>query len=279
MDTNGEYGCAPIAVGGVGGSGTRLVAQILRSRGVYLGCDLNDAGDTLWFTLLFKRREILQCDDLEFDLLTRTLEAGLRANAPLTPQAFELLDRLSRQDRPQHSAGWLRQRVDSLIQAARGPVGQQRWGWKEPNTHMVIERLWQRWPDIRYVHVVRHGLAMANSRNQNQLQLWGKDVLGEDGPVTSARSLSYWCKVHQRMQSTLARNAERMFWLDYDTLCRDPGPALEELCAFLELPVDSNHDSMGSLIQQQPFRWARQATDGFASVDLEYVRSLGYPIQ
>ena len=49
----------PVAIGGVGGSGTRLIAQILHEAGFYLGDDLSYAIDNLWFTLLFRRLEIL----------------------------------------------------------------------------------------------------------------------------------------------------------------------------------------------------------------------------
>jgi len=45
----------PVVVGGLGGSGTRVVAEILIEFGFYLGSDLNAANDNLWFTLLFKR--------------------------------------------------------------------------------------------------------------------------------------------------------------------------------------------------------------------------------
>jgi hypothetical protein len=45
----------PIVVGGVGGSGTRVIAQILSEIGVYFGADLNRPADNLWFTLLFRR--------------------------------------------------------------------------------------------------------------------------------------------------------------------------------------------------------------------------------
>jgi hypothetical protein len=37
------------------------------------------------------------------------------------------------------------------------------WGWKEPNTHVVLDRLWAELPRLKYVHVRRHGLDMAFS--------------------------------------------------------------------------------------------------------------------
>ena len=46
---------SPVIIGGVGGSGTRVVAEILDNLGFYIGNDLNPAKDNLWFLLLFKR--------------------------------------------------------------------------------------------------------------------------------------------------------------------------------------------------------------------------------
>ena len=45
----------PVVIGGVGGSGTRVLAEILSLFGFYLGNDLNGAKDNLVYTLLFKR--------------------------------------------------------------------------------------------------------------------------------------------------------------------------------------------------------------------------------
>jgi RNase adaptor protein for sRNA GlmZ degradation len=46
---------SPVVVGGVGGSGTRLIADILMELGYYIGSDLNKSLDNLAVTLLFKR--------------------------------------------------------------------------------------------------------------------------------------------------------------------------------------------------------------------------------
>ena len=43
-----------IAIGALGGSATRVVAQILKDYGIFIGFDLNDAFDNLLFTRLFK---------------------------------------------------------------------------------------------------------------------------------------------------------------------------------------------------------------------------------
>ena len=43
----------PVVIRGIGGSGTRVVAAILRDAGIYLGNDLNVPLNNLSFTLLF----------------------------------------------------------------------------------------------------------------------------------------------------------------------------------------------------------------------------------
>ena len=45
----------PVAIGGVGGSGTRVIAAIVESLGFDPGANLNRPRDDLTFTVLFKR--------------------------------------------------------------------------------------------------------------------------------------------------------------------------------------------------------------------------------
>jgi hypothetical protein len=272
----------PVAVGGVGGSGTRLVADLLRAAGVYTGDDLNTSTDTRWFTLLFKRADILQCDDAEFDALTAILADVLAGTRRLDAAAVQRIRSLAAEPRCwMNDLGWLQERAHSLIDAGTAdvPRAPRRWGWKEPNTHVVIERLWQRLPTLRYVHVVRHGLDMAYSANQNQLRLWGGHVLDGTGPVTPERSLAYWCRVHRRMQALLAANPQRMYWLDYDALCRDPFAQGQALCRFVDCDPAAVGDVLAQVRPPRPPRHAGEDLSGFDPDDLAYVESLGYAIQ
>lgn len=271
----GMGGLPPLAIGGVGGSGTRLVAELVGALGYHLGDDLNHASDNLWFTLLFKRWQILQADDSEFAQLVRALVAAMRGGSPLLHGLEARVRQLTEADHDQHPATWLQARAESLIAAAKGPAHRRPWGWKEPNTHVVIERLWQWLPQLRYIHVVRNGLHMAHSHNQNQLRLWGSHMLGEDGPLTPARALAYWCRVQRRMQQLLVENRKRMYWLDYDALCRDPGPVLADFCRFSGLDIEKSK-TLHDLIRQQSSQRASQPIDAFAPEDLDYLRSLGY---
>ena len=46
---------SPVIIGGVGGSGTRVIARIVSEMGVDIGHDLNLPNDDLWMNLLFFR--------------------------------------------------------------------------------------------------------------------------------------------------------------------------------------------------------------------------------
>jgi hypothetical protein len=48
----------PVVIGGLGGSGTRLIAAILQHLEFDMGSDLNRTNDNLAFTLLLKRPEL-----------------------------------------------------------------------------------------------------------------------------------------------------------------------------------------------------------------------------
>lgn len=265
----------PIAVGGVGGSGTRVIAELLRGLGVYMGNHFTPASDALWFTFLFKRAEILVADDVEFDLLAGALSAALQGGGALPGDTVRHLAGLSETGRPHHPCAQLQASLASMSEAAMRPRWTGRWGWKEPNTHIVIERLWQRLPGLRYVHVVRNGLDMAFSGNQHQLRLWGKHVLGEEGPDSPQRSLAYWCAVHRKLQRLHGANRERMYWLDFDALCRDPEMQVAQLLRFLGFPQDAvDAGSLG--IEPQPAKHSADRLDGFSPEDIAFVRSLGY---
>ena len=62
-----------VVVSGVGGSGTRIIAELLNKMGFYLGNDLNSANDNLLFTLLFKKPKwfMLNSNEKSFEIYKR----------------------------------------------------------------------------------------------------------------------------------------------------------------------------------------------------------------
>lgn len=269
----------PVAVGGTGGSGTRLVAQILQEVGYYIGDDLNPANDNLWFTLLFKRREVVTASDDEMERLTRIFVKGMTRQTGFSEPETGLINTLAATDRDLHSSVWLRQRADSLLSAVHRPVSSNLWGWKEPNTHIVMDRLPKLLPDMKYVHVVRNGLDMAFSRNQNQLRLWGPLFLGSGYHESPYHSLKFWRRAHERVLFLGARMGARFLFLNYDRLCLDPAGGIRRLLEFLEVNAsEAQARHLTGLVGMRDSigRFKQYGTQLFDPDDVAFVRQLGF---
>lgn len=270
---------APIAIGGIGGSGTRIVAQLLRETGFYIGADLNESNDNLWFTLLFKRPEILSEEDGRFGQLVGIFAKAMQGSASFTARERGIVSALASVDRLQHSSTWLRERAQSLLAATEGARAAGGWGWKEPNTHIVIDRLLETFPTLKYIHVIRNGLDMAYSSNQNQLQLWGPLFLGEDAVNTPRNSLRFWRIANQRVIDFFAVLPGRFLLLNFDRLCRDPGSEIARLLNFAgKDPEPSSIRQLVGLLRapQSIGRFKREGLGEFDPADVEYVRHLGF---
>lgn len=273
-------GSGPVAIGGVGGSGTRVVAEVLKELGFSIGDDVNDALDNLWFTALFKYREVLALDAAEFSRRYEVFRARMAPTAQ--PEARQgLRERLLAADRAgQHDRDWLATRYESLIRDG-GSVAARAWGWKEPNTHMVIDRIAGLEPQLRYIHVVRNGLDMALSTNQNQLRLWGPLVLGDRFEDTPRGSLAFWCWAHERVAGMGAVFGSRFLLLNFDVLCSDTDAQLQRLLDFLELDVPG--ETVRKLLARvkAPDSMSRYKTlplDQFDQDDVRFVRSMGFSV-
>jgi hypothetical protein len=270
----------PVVIGGVGGSGTGLIAQCLKEAGYQMGSDLNKANDNLWFTLLFKRLEILTSSEEEFDRLLGILLNGMAGAKKFTRYQIDMINALAAKDREQHSASWLRKRAKTLLSAKAGRKLSDRWGWKEPNSHIVLDRLLERLENMKYIHVARNGLDMAHSTNQNQLRLWGPHFIREPFGITPYYSLKYWCIVHRRVLTIGQSMRSNFLFLRYDDFCLKPESGVRQLCEFLKLETDGVAAKLVKLIRPPDSigRFRQYGTGIFAAEDVAYVKFLGFDV-
>ena len=274
-------GAAPVAIGGVGGSGTRVGAALLRQLGYYIGGDLNGASDNLWFTLLFKDPAILQLDQPGFEARARIFWARMSgARAPDVAEC-ELVTALAAHARFEHSRDWLSVRARTLL-ARRRRLAARRWGWKEPNTALVVGRLLQFDAQLRYIHFVRHPLAMALSNNQNQLRNWGVALLGAGAQATPRGSLAFWCAAHRITAAALSRHPDRTLILDFDDLCARPVASAGAVAAFLghefSAAAAARFERLVRAGAPQGDRRAGVDLAQFDPKDIAYVATLGYDL-
>ncbi len=240
---------APVAIGGLGGSGTRVVAQLLKELGFFLGADLNESLDNLWFTFLFKRPAILTADPAEVEVLIEAFTQRMSSEQRLPESVTACVKQLILEDRsPEFTKDWSEHRAASLLQES--PVTcKTPWGWKEPNTHLLILPLKRVVPSLKYVHVTRNGLDLAFSANQNQLRLWGPHIIGPACEVSPFYALRYWRMVEERVESIADQLGPDFLLLNFDKLCVTPEPELSRLLDFVGISatVDQRRQLLCSL--------------------------------
>jgi len=268
---------APIAIGGLGGSGTRVVASSLRATGYFMGKDLNGAEDNLWFTLLFKRPEILRLPQEELREWMRIFTDRLQGTLVIDGDLERRVLTLANTPRPQHSAGWLNARADTFLSGV-GQSWARPWGWKEPNTHLLAGPFLEALPDLRYVHVTRNGLDMAYADNQKQAQLWGPILLGDPYEASPRYHLRYWRHATQAALELARRFDGRVLLVNYDRLCSDPRNGIESLFRFTGLEQVESQDLEMVVESISPpasaGRWRAQNIDDLDDCDVEFALSL-----
>lgn len=280
----------PVAIGGVGGSGTRVAAQILRDLGFYLGECVNEALDNLWFTLLFKRPAwfLKFPDDAEVShastLFRRAMTEGLRDRITQDEKGYIMAVAAEAKDSGL-PLGVTSQDVELLIGSA-APIGTTYtgWAWKEPNTHVFLRQLCRDISDIKYIHVMRHGLDMAFSGNLQQTRNWGPgfgiEREGIDNP-TPPDALDYWIAANvSAIRTGSVLLGERFFLLDFDALCAEPLHVIDRLCHFLKVRTSPEQRLRLAALPRTPpstGRFRACGTSRFSGEQLSAVRRLGYP--
>ncbi|MDH5573077.1 MAG: sulfotransferase [Gammaproteobacteria bacterium] len=262
--------CPPIAIGGVGGSGTRLIANMLKKAGYYIGSDLNDSEDNLWFTLLFRYSDMLHESPSEIKSRYYILEQALNGSSDFSQDQIKLINKISSRNDALLPADWLRQRATSLLTQQKN-IQQHCWGWKEPNTHLFIDHFLTKNKSLKYIHVVRNGLDMSFSHNQNQLRIWGKEVLNDDIAITPYYSLKYWCEVQRRMTCLSERFGNRVLLVNFDRLCQHNDDELARLMSFIG-QEESKHEKFSRLIKTPGSigRYKNEDLGQFDPKDIDY---------
>lgn len=231
-----------VAIGGVGGSGTRLIAEIAQKLGVYMGSDLNESMDNLLFTLLFKRVELwpIEKNLNEIQDAIKIFVQYMQGSKVLGKNDIRYIYSLTN-DRIQHNSEWLNARVDHLLSNQCKYTPQNVWGWKEPNSHIFLPEIIKLLPKLKYIHVIRHGLDMAYSNNQNQVKLWGKKVFSDEfNSSLPQSSFKYWAWTHKRLVEIATKPNNGILIINFEKFCSSPRDGIDKIARFLEIQMPSS---------------------------------------
>lgn len=286
----------PVVIGGIGGSGTRVIAEILTSFGLYFGPDLNSSRDNLTYTLLFKRPAwYFRNKDNVRHLGTglRIMEKSMITGKPLSLKEKFYLKRAVR-DMAKHGHNregqgrgeWAYQRL-TFIRNRQVPDMEKYngWGWKEPNSHLIIPVMHDFFPGCKYIHTVRHGLDMAYSSNQQQLFNWGPlfgITLPESENETPSASFRYWTEANKRVLALQEKiGQDKILIVNFDRLCEEPEEGVREITEFLQIAPTDELMQAAARLPDTPTtagRWKQHRGDVFDAADLEFLNDMGFEI-
>ena len=231
----------PYIMGATGGSGTRVVARIVRHGGMFIGTNLNDSEDALDF------------GDYSDRWINVFLASQMAAMSPASRAA--MLHDLQRV---------LEKHLAPLQPTARA------WGWKEPRSIFLLPFLHSQFPQLKFLHVIRDGRDMAYSTNQNQLRKHGTWLLDRTEARASQplRSIALWSRLNL-LTADYGETVLRTQYLRirFEDLCQQPVQVITQIFAFFGLAGEVEPiarlevrppDSLG--------RWCTQEPDTLAQI-------------
>jgi hypothetical protein len=225
-----------IAIGALGGSGTRAVAQVLIESGIYMGDDLNEPNDNLIFTRLFKNppfyrnasRNSLNARLGVFKEYMERNHLSLKNAAILIKSTID--NPIFQKNRKLYS--------NVLKKISNRTMKREIWGWKAPNTHIYINEIYNYFESLKYIHVIRHGLDMAFSNNKQQLLSWGyKYDIHLNGDETedemSYKQLDYWVKSTKESIIKGKKLGDDFLLINHSLFCQQPKEQVDRMLSFV----------------------------------------------
>lgn len=279
-----------LVIGGVGGSGTRLFAEAARFAGRRLEGDLNHALDNLWFTFLFKRPDLFRsvatfADPFEREL--RLLAAGLDAKPPRPGDLPFLVARTAKAAlRGSNHLGagrgkWPFGRMSRFIGRAVSSYPKAD-AFKEPNASIFLRQFTSYFPNMKYVHVARHGLDMALSENQQMFHNWGRLYgLAPERDASPRQILKFWVGLNDEVVEVAREHLgpDRFFFARYDDFVEAPRAFAETYLNFIGGRRDADAVAAVAALARRPASFRRfldVAPTMFDAADIDAVARHGF---
>jgi hypothetical protein len=237
---------SPVVVIGMHRSGTRLLDEILGKLGVFMGADRQADGESVTFMLI--NEAIFQ-------------QCGTFWNEPM-PVHYVLSDDsflahatgMARGALKAHSRGY--QGANSpLASASESPP---TFGWKDPRNTFTLPVWKQIFPQLRVIHVLRHGVDVAASLSRRHGEAL-RAATGEPVPpaltvikdhalgVLSSRrgwnlaeALTMWEQYVEKARLELAEAGDRGLEIRFEELLQRPQKLIPTIAEFCGLPAPAN---------------------------------------
>lgn len=280
---------APIIVGGHGGSGTRVIAQILMESGVYMGQDLNKELDSLVFTYFFKHPQLYREPTSNLDALYgKLIPLHEKVHFGYVPGNKEEWSSFFKEGyrhfrgpyRHKYDNLWLLTRFYRLISTTK-IEDVNLWGWKEPHTVFHLEKIKEYYHDAKFILVVRNGMDMVFTKTLQQLKYWGEFFDCDSKDFSERNILEFWCQLNSRTISKCNELfGDNFLTLKHENICKNPESEIDRILEFVGIEKNDVSKHIYT-IPRTPSTYKRYLEHDLSWVDSEVkqkLAELGYDL-
>lgn len=229
---------APLFIGGSGGSGTRVVVEIVKHLGFFMGSALNYENDSKTVGV-FVRKWIPNY----LELKGKTMPGNMKA----------------RMDRDF--------KVAQLRHRRTIPDPNMPWGVKNPRGYILWPYFHEVYPQAKFIHVVRDGRDMAFSKNNTQLEKYGMYYLPPelDTAPLPVRLIACWSAINlSAARLGQEKLKDNYLLVRFEDMCNHPNQTVEQINDFLGIPKNETAFTRAAAGIKRPDsigRWRSQDPD------------------
>jgi len=234
----------PFVVIGMHRSGTSLVSRILDKSGIMMGKDLQTDHESKFFIQLNKW--IYQNAGADW-ARPKALEE-LIDYAPARKQVEEYLRiRIASSSSKKFSGRNLKNGLFDM---------DSKWGWKDPRNGPSLPIWKDIWPEMKIIHVVRHGVDVAASLHSRSLKNWAEDEgrfkkwtkmykwRSSKSPIrkgqraaTLTHALEFWAE-QMDVEKKVIQSYENVLEIRYEDLLTSPAVVLKDIWNYIGKETD-----------------------------------------
>jgi len=275
----------PIVVVGMHRSGTSLVSRLLDKSGVLMGRDLQEDHESMFFIGLNRWiYENAGADWARPEALSELIEFE-----PAREKVIQYLrTRLSSRASKKFSGRSLKNGVFDI---------NEPWGWKDPRTGPALPIWLSIWPEMRIVHVLRHGVDVAASLHTRSNRNWSKDAgrfekwlpiyrwRRSQSPIrrgqraaTLENALDFWAE-QVRIENSIIGESKGVLRLRFEDILSQPESKISDIADFAGVSI--NHELIeemtGSLDPSRAFSHRKDPElSEFAKKNSDLLGHFGY---
>lgn len=281
-----------VIIGGSGGSGTRVVARVIKKLGISMSFDTNNSEDDLTFTLLLKRPYWLS-ENIEngekickYVRILKKIHQRKRLDTKSLLNIIDAAVDVAVRGRNRRSKGdpfWAAKRLlKILVHVTNNCETHQSLGLKEPHTMLLYKQISKVLKNPIFIHVVRNGLDMAYSGNQQMMNNFGSMFGLDVDPYSSSpeNALKFWILSNKyAIRQLQEEKDEKYLIVKFEEVCKRPYALVNEIANFLPIDCPIQKRTAAKEIPQVPEtigRYKQRNYHKLLNKYENYLNSFGY---